>query len=68
MEKENRNLLDQVMNAENVHNELEREIQRLSSLKKKVVHVTESNIIKMLIFFCAFPYYQIYIILSLLIM
>ena len=36
MEKENRNLLDQLVNAENVKEELELEIQRLSSLKKKV--------------------------------
>lgn len=36
LEKENRHLLDQLVNAENVKNELEKEIQRLSSLKKKV--------------------------------
>lgn len=40
LEKENRNLLDQLVNAENVIEELELEIQRLSLLKKKVSYTT----------------------------
>ncbi|XP_065209519.1 ninein homolog [Planococcus citri] len=43
LEKENRNLLDQLVNAETVRTELEKEIQRLSSLKKKVLELESSN-------------------------
>lgn len=44
MEKENRNLLDQLVNAETMRDELEREIQRLSLLKKKVTFLLMFNL------------------------